>query len=60
MNMYREIAAAHKVALVPFLLESVALKPELIQADGLHPTAPAQPALLETVWPHLRPMLKKR
>jgi acyl-CoA thioesterase-1 len=60
MKMYREIATANKVPLVPFLLQSVALKAELMQADGLHPTAPAQPALLDTVWPQLKPLLKKR
>jgi acyl-CoA thioesterase-1 len=59
MKMYGDIAAGSKVALVPFLLQSVALKPELMQADGLHPTAPAQPALLDTVWPQLKPMLKR-
>jgi acyl-CoA thioesterase I len=59
MTMYREIASASHVALVPFLLESVALKPALMQADGLHPTAQAQPALLDTVWPVLTPLLKK-
>jgi acyl-CoA thioesterase-1 len=60
MAMYREIATASHVALVPFLLQSVALKPALMQADGLHPTAQAQPALLDTVWPVLLPLLKKR
>lgn len=59
MKMYGDIATGNKVALVPFLLQSVALKPELMQADGLHPTAPAQPALLDTVWPQLKPMLKR-
>jgi len=59
MKMYGDIATGSKVALVPFLLQSVALKPELMQADGLHPTAPAQPALLDTVWPQLKPMLKR-
>ena len=59
MKMYREIATISKVPLVPFLLQSVALKPELMQADQLHPTAPAQPALLDTVWPQLKPMLKR-
>ena len=59
MTMYREIATGSKVPLVPFLLQSVALKPELMQTDGLHPTAPAQPALLDTVWPQLKSMLKR-
>ena len=58
-RMYQGIATTGKVPLVPFLLQSVALKTELMQADGLHPTAPAQPALLETVWPQLKPMLKR-
>lgn len=60
MNMFREIATSSRVELVPFLMESVALKPALIQADGLHPTAAAQPALLDTVWPHLVSLLQKR
>ena len=59
MRMYRDISTVSKVPLVPFLLQSVALKPELMQADGLHPTAPAQPALLDTVWPQLKPLLKR-
>jgi acyl-CoA thioesterase I len=58
-SMYRDIATNAKVPLVPFLLQSVALKPELMQADGLHPTAPAQPALLDTVWPQLKTLLKR-
>jgi acyl-CoA thioesterase I len=60
MRMYRDIATMSHTALVPFLLQSVALKPALMQADGLHPTAEAQPALLETLWPHLAPLLEKR
>jgi len=59
-RMYREIATASGVALVPFLLQSVALNASLLQADGLHPTAQAQSALLDTVWPYLTPLLKKR
>ncbi|HVY82229.1 MAG TPA: arylesterase [Steroidobacteraceae bacterium] len=59
MRMYREIATSARVPLVPFLLESVALKPALMQADGLHPTAQAQPALLDNVWPVLSPLLQK-
>jgi acyl-CoA thioesterase-1 len=55
--VYRDLAAAEEVALVPFLLEGVALAPGLMQADGVHPTAAAQPRLLETVWSGLRPLL---
>lgn len=55
--MYRDLAGEFNVPLVPFLLEGVALDPALMQDDGLHPTAAAQPRLLETVWPVLQPVL---
>jgi acyl-CoA thioesterase-1 len=58
--MYLDLAAEHHIALVPFLMEQVALHPELIQADGLHPNARGQPLLLQTVWPQLSPMLRAR
>ncbi len=51
---YAELAQQYRTRLVPFLLEGVALQPGLMQADGLHPTAAAQPRVLETVWPALR------
>ena len=54
---YAELAAAHQAVLVPFFLEGVALQPGLMQADGLHPTAAAQPRLLDNVWPALEPLL---
>ncbi len=55
---FGEIAKAEKTAYLPFLLEPVATRPELFQADRLHPTAEAQPLLLDHVWPALRPLLK--
>jgi acyl-CoA thioesterase I len=58
-QMYVNLAKQHNISVVPFLLENVAGKPELIQADGLHPLAVAQPALLENVWKILEKMLKK-
>jgi len=54
---YAELARQYDVPLLPFLLEGVALKPSLMQADGLHPTAAAQPQVLENVWPLLKPLL---
>ncbi len=54
---YINLAKQHNIALVPFLLEGVAGKPELIQADGLHPLAVAQPALLDNVWAQLKGLL---
>lgn len=57
--MYRDLAAEFKLPLVPFLLDGVALDPDLMQADGLHPTAAAQPKLLDNVWPTLQTELAK-
>ncbi|MDD5241597.1 MAG: arylesterase [Sulfuricella sp.] len=55
--MYQQLAQRHKVLLLPFLLESFADRPELFQADGLHPTAAAQPLIMEQVWTSLRSLL---
>jgi acyl-CoA thioesterase-1 len=56
---YQILAKKHKIQHVPFFLEGVAGNPNLIQADGIHPTAKAQPQLLENVWPTLIQMLKQ-
>ena len=58
-GMYGQVAEQQHLPLVPFLLEKVALSPELMQADGLHPSAPGEPPVLETVWPFLEPMLQR-
>jgi acyl-CoA thioesterase-1 len=55
--MYRDVADAHGVRFVPFILEAVALHPGLMQDDGIHPTAEAQPKLLDSVWPELQRVL---
>ena len=59
-GLYGAIAKELKVALVPFLLEGVADKPELFQADQLHPTAPAQATVLDNVWKIIEPLLRKK
>ena len=55
---FGEVARARKTALVDFLLEGVATEPQLFQADNLHPTAAAQPLLLNNVWRGLAPLLQ--
>jgi acyl-CoA thioesterase-1 len=57
-QLFPAAAKKNKVALAPFLLKDVADKPELFQADRLHPTEQAQPTLLNNVWPYLQPLLK--
>jgi len=58
MAMYQGLADQHHIALLPFLLENVALTPALMQADGLHPNEQGQPLLLDNVWPKLEPLLR--
>jgi len=57
-SIYRDIAAKFNVPLVPFLLDGVALDPALMQDDGLHPRAAAEPRVLANVWPALEQGLK--
>lgn len=57
--VYATLAAKYQLSLVPFFLDDVAGNPSLILDDGLHPTAAAQPKLLENIWPTLNALLKK-
>jgi acyl-CoA thioesterase-1 len=57
--LYGELAKQYGAPHLDFFLDKVALVPELMQADGIHPTATAQPILLDNVWPVLKPILKK-
>jgi acyl-CoA thioesterase-1 len=56
-DIYSELSSPADVALLPFILEDVALNPDLMQADGIHPNAAAQPVILDNVWPLLVPLL---
>ena len=55
--VYADVARQKHVALLPFLLDGVALDPALMQADGLHPLAAGEPRVLENVWRVLQPLL---
>jgi acyl-CoA thioesterase-1 len=57
-NAFPDLANEHKVAYVPFLLENVALKKELNQADGIHPNADGTRIMTENIYKGLKPMLK--
>ncbi len=59
-QVFTRVAEAHEVALVPFLLEGFADRPEHFQADGIHPNAGAQRRMLDTVWAGLEPLLGER
>ena len=54
---YRDLSKLFDTALLPFLLEPIALDRNAFQDDNLHPTAAVQPELLDHVWPALEPLL---
>lgn len=57
-NVYPQLAKELDVPIVPFILEDIVLNKDLMQADGLHPNAKAQPILADKIEPYLFPLLK--
>lgn len=58
-GVFRQLSEEYAVPLVPFILDGVALQDAMMQDDGIHPTAEAQPTILDNVWEGLAPMLKQ-
>jgi acyl-CoA thioesterase-1 len=56
---FPDLASQHKVEFLPFLLENIAMKKELNQADGIHPNAAGERVMTDNVYKALQPMLKK-
>jgi acyl-CoA thioesterase-1 len=56
---YSDLARDKKLPLVPFLLNDIALFPNLMQSDGIHPNELGQLKLLDNVWPSLKPLLRR-
>jgi acyl-CoA thioesterase-1 len=56
-EQYTELAEQYGLALIPFLLDGIAENAELMQDDGIHPTAEAQPLIVEIVWPVLNQLM---
>ena len=55
---FSALAKQYDTALLPFLLEPIALDRNAYQADNLHPVASAQPKLRDHVWKALEPLLR--
>ncbi|HTT58306.1 MAG TPA: arylesterase [Opitutaceae bacterium] len=55
--IFPALAARNHLPLIPFLLEGVAARPGLNQADGIHPTAKGHAVVAETVWSMLKSVL---
>jgi acyl-CoA thioesterase-1 len=56
-QVYIDLSKTYKLARIPFLLEGVGGHPELIQADGIHPTAEGAEIVAHNVMKYLKPML---
>jgi acyl-CoA thioesterase-1 len=59
-GMFASLAREYKAPLVPFMLEGVADKPALFQADRLHPSAQAHPIILNNIWPTFYKLINTR
>ena len=59
-QIYADVSRAERVGRVPCFLCKVAIRPQWMQADGLHPNEKAQGEMLNTVWPQLQPQLRCR
>ena len=57
-DIFPALAKANQAALIPFLLESVAARPELNQPDGIHPNAEGARLVADTAWKTLEPILR--
>ncbi len=58
-RLYEEVARKRGAALMPFFLDGVAGDPRLNQLDGIHPTADGYRLIVDRLWPHLRPLLRR-
>jgi acyl-CoA thioesterase-1 len=56
-EIFQRLSERYDLPLVPKVLDNVAEHPELMQADGIHPTAAAQPRVMSNIWSQLEPML---
>ncbi|MGL4269933.1 MAG: arylesterase [Plesiomonas sp.] len=58
-QIFPDLATAYDLPLLPFFMEDIASKPELMMSDGIHPTAVAQPLIRDKVAAFIEPLLEK-
>lgn len=57
--VYPQLVAEHGITLLPFFLADIFDQAGMLMDDGIHPTAKAQPLMLDTMWPHVQALLAK-
>ncbi len=58
-KLYVDVAREEKIVRVPCFVCDVGVKDGMMQADGIHPNDKAQPKMLDAVWPHIKPKLRR-
>jgi acyl-CoA thioesterase-1 len=58
-QVFRDLAAQHQIAFVPMIYKDLAHVPGTIQEDGIHPTVKGSQIIADTLFPALKPLLKK-
>jgi acyl-CoA thioesterase-1 len=58
--VYQELAREQGVTLLPSLVDGIGTEQNLMQRDGIHPNAAAQPLIRDRVWKELLPLLKQK
>jgi len=58
-SIFRDLAARHHTAFVPMIYKDLVHVPDTIQPDGIHPTAKGSEIIADTLFPALKPLLKK-
>jgi acyl-CoA thioesterase I len=58
-RLYEDVAKTRGTSLMPFFLDGVGGNPRLNQMDGIHPTAEGYRIIVDRLWPHVRPLLRR-
>ncbi|HHQ4590287.1 arylesterase [Aeromonas sp. R4-1] len=58
-QIFPELAQANDLPLLPFFMDDIALRPELMMNDGIHPAPAAQPQIRDKVARFMEPLLSQ-
>ncbi|MCF5896903.1 arylesterase [Aeromonas veronii] len=58
-QIFPELAQANDLPLLPFFMDDIALRPELMMNDGIHPAPAAQPQIRDKVARFMEPLMSR-